>query len=111
MKIILFLGCAGKKLHDIPICFGGEFSILDITQPTDRNIKIAEFLGDYELFNRKVFNAHTIVWKLQYEFSEIGKPVFKDLGFKAIEEFCKFHFKCKVYLEAREVNEEKTSNR
>jgi hypothetical protein len=100
MKVELVLGCWGREQDNFYSCSGASNVILDITKNTERNILIAEFLDKvYNIFEKPLYsNVHTALWKIQDQFSEVGRPVFNDKLFKHIEEFCITHKKCGVYL-------------
>jgi len=100
MRIILVLGCWGRKHGDIQMCCGVENEILDITEGTDLNRAIAKRLDDvYRLFDRPLYNnVHTVLFGLQESFSERGKPLFPHDLFGHFEAFCLMHAKCGLFL-------------
>jgi len=97
------LGCCGMKHGNLQICSGVENEVLDITDGTERNRAIAKHLDEvYRLFDRPLHgNVHTALFSVQENFSEKCNTVFPQKFFEHLEEFCKMHAKCGLYLRLR----------
>ncbi len=108
MKIILVLGCWGREYHGFSLCGAVKNNILDITKSSERNLKISEYLdSNFKIFDKPLYNnVHTAIWNIQDRFSIRGDPVFQDIVFRSMEEFCIIHAKCGLYLRL-EMEEEK----
>jgi len=100
MRIVLEIGCWGRKHDRFTFCSGTNNELLDLSTPTQRNIDIAEYLDkSSEIFTKPIYNnVHTFVWNIQEKFSTKGKPVFSKNEFDIIEKFCIAHAKCGLYL-------------
>jgi len=100
MKIILCMGCWGREVEEIKLCSGIENKILDLTDNTQRNLDIKDYLDKvYRIYDRPLYNnVHTAIWNIQEKFSEIGDLVIPEKKFKQIEIFCGQHGKCGLYL-------------
>jgi len=100
MKVCLVLGCWGRERNGIVICSGIENEILDVTVRSGRNLAIVDHLDkQYGMLDRPLYeNVHTAIFGVKNKFDEVGKPVFSDAVFQAIEDFCVIHRKCGVYL-------------
>jgi len=100
MRVTLILGCWGRADFGLKTCNGVENIILDITNNSERNISIAQYLDThYKLFDKPLYNnVHTVIFNIQDKFSIKGKPVFDRNFFKVLEEFCVMHRKCGLYL-------------
>jgi len=99
MKIILVLGCWGREYQEFKICGGVINEILNITK-SSRDRKITDYLdSNFKLFDKPLYNnVHTALWNIQDKFSVKGKPVFQNIVFKSMEEFCVLHSKCGMFL-------------
>lgn len=110
MKLLLILGCWGRKQKEFVCCPGVVNEILDLSKNSSLNIKIKNYLDtNFRMFDRPLYNnVHTAIWNVQDKFSEKGKPVIKEDMFRYIEEFCIDHAKCGLFLrlELREENNE-----
>jgi hypothetical protein len=100
MKITLILGCWGREKEGFVSCPSISNEILDLTKNSSRNIQIKDYLDSYfKLFDRPLYNnVHTAIWNIQDKFSEKGDPVFPEIKFRYIEEFCINHSKCGLFL-------------
>lgn len=100
MRVFLVLGCWGREYDGFKICGGVSNSILDITKNSERNVAIAQYLDShFKLFDKPLYNnVHTAIWNIQDKFSTKGKPVFQDIVFRSMEEFCVVHSKCGLFL-------------
>lgn len=108
MKILLILGCWGRKEGAFTICEGVSNQILDLTAQSERNVDISNYLdSNFQLFDRPLYNnVHTAIWNVQEKFSIRGKPVFEERVFLGMEEFCILHAKCGLYLRLELIEEE-----
>jgi hypothetical protein len=108
MKIVLVLGCWGRKESGFVICDGVSNQILDLTDKTTRNIDISNYLDShFKLFDRPIYsNVHTAIWNIQEKFSIRGKPVFGERIFRWMEEFCLMHAKCGLFLRLELIRKE-----
>ena len=112
MKIILILGCWGREYGGFKICGGVQNELLDLAKSSERNQKISEYLDShFKLFDKPLYNnIHTAIWNIQDKFSVKGNPVFQDIVFRSMEEFCIVHSKCGLFLRLElqdEVTDEK----
>jgi len=100
MKIVLVLGCWGRKHGEFQMCSGVENEILDISDSTERNAAISKHIDEvYHLFDRPMYNnVHTALFGIQENFSQVGKPVFKAELYAQLEAFCATHSKCGLFL-------------
>lgn len=100
MKIVLVLGCWGRKHDEFQMCGGVENEILDISDSTERNIAISKHIDEvYHLFDKPMYNnVHTALFGIQENFSQAGKPVFKGELYAQLEAFCAMHSKCGLFL-------------
>lgn len=103
MRVVLVLGCWGRKHGEFQMCRGVENEILDITAGSERNAAIAKRLDEvYHLFDRPLHNnVHTALFGLQDTFSEEGRPLFPRDFFAGLETFCTMHAKCGLFLRLR----------
>jgi hypothetical protein len=108
MRVYLVLGCWGRKHGEFQMCGGVENEILDITGGTERNAAIAKHLDEvYHLFDRPLYNnVHTVLFSVQDNFSQHGKPVFQKDHYTQLEAFCAMHAKCGLFLRLRLKGEE-----
>jgi len=100
MNIVLYLGCWGRKDEGLVLCSGISNPILDITDATEMNAEIVNYLDkNLQMFDRPLYNnVHTAVFNIQSKFSMAGNPVFKDKYFKLLEQFCIQHKSCGLFL-------------
>jgi len=100
MRVFLVLGCWGREYGGFKICSGVTNKILDITKDSELNVAIAQYLDShFHMFDRPLYNnVHTAIWNIQDKFSTKGKPVFQDVVFRSMEEFCVAHSKCGLFL-------------
>ena len=100
MRLFLILGCWGREEDGFISCSGISNKILELTQQTERNRMIIDFLDDtYRLFDKPLYsNVHTALFGIQDKFSSTGFPVFSKVEFHRIEAFCQMHAKCGLYL-------------
>jgi hypothetical protein len=108
MKITLVLGCWGRTHEGFSICNGVSNAILDLSLNSERNVAISEYLDShYGLFDRPLYNSvHSAIFNIQDKFGLKGKPVFKDVVFRWMEEFCIMHAKCGLFLRLELADEE-----
>jgi len=108
MIVTLVLGCWGRTSEGFSICNGVSNAVLDLTPNSERNAAISEYLdSNYGLFDRPLYNnVHSVVFNIQEKFSFKGKPVFNNLVFRWMEEFCIMHAKCGLFLRLELADEE-----
>ena len=97
----------------IALCLGCENEILDLSNNTERNIAIADYLdSNYGLFDRPLYNnVHTAVFNIQEKFSKKGNPVFTKDRFSALERFCVMHVRCGLFLRLKTKEKENEDDR
>lgn len=100
MKLYLILGCWGRDEEGFKSCSSIQNKILELTNQTERNREIIDFLDDnYKLIDKPLYsNVHTVLFSVQDTFSHKGKPVFDKVLFHKIEDFCQTHRKCGLFL-------------
>jgi hypothetical protein len=103
MLIKLILGCWGRSHMDFIMCPSVMNEIIDLTKNNNVNIEIKNYLdNDFKLFDKPLYNnVHTCIWNIQNKFGEKGKPIFQEILFRYIEEFCINHSKCGLYLKLK----------
>ena len=100
MKVCLYVGCWGLEHAGITLCPGCENEVMDLSDQTERNIAIADYLdSNYGLIDRPLYNnVHTAVFNIQEKFSKKGSPIFTKDRFAALERFCVMHVRCGLFL-------------
>ena len=98
MKLFLILGCWGVNRDGIILCPSVSNKILDLSLNTTMNTGISNYLDqNLKLFDKPLYNnVHSAIYNIQDKFSEPDNPVFS--SFRMLEEFCKFHNRCSLYL-------------
>lgn len=99
MNILLKFGCWGREHNGLMLCAGVSNTLMDLTKQTERNREISNYLDTMGLYDRPVYgNIHTIIFRLQNDFSVKGNVLFEEAIYKTLEEFCILHKKCGLYL-------------
>ena len=94
------LGCWGQELEGLVFCPSIKNVILDITEKTERNKIISDYLdSNFNLFDKPLYyNVHTAVYGLNGILDNQIEKLFSENLFKCIEGFCIVHAKCGLFL-------------
>jgi hypothetical protein len=100
MRVVLVLGCRGRRHNGFRMCGGVENEILDLTGSSEMNSVVADHLDSvYHMFDRPLLNnVHTALYSLQEKLARDGRTVFKTDQYRLLEAFCVMHAKCGLLL-------------
>lgn len=108
MKIVLVLGCWGRKDNGFVSCKGVTNNILDLTKSSERNRSIKDYLDRcYQLFDKPLYNnVHTAIYNINEKFSTVVDKVFPDTLYQHMEAFCLDHKRCGTFLRLEIIEKE-----
>jgi len=100
MRVILVLGCWGRKHGEFQMCRSVENEILDLTDGGEMRVAVVNHLDSvYHLFDKPLYsNVHTALYSLQDKLAKDGRTVFQADQYRLLEAFCIIHAKCGLFL-------------